>query len=68
MGGNRAVDVHTWLPNTASIPVRKVDPRTALALIDVAHPNFREELLAAAKRLGYVLPSSTWPRRPHIRA
>jgi acyl-CoA hydrolase len=28
----------------------------ALALIDVAHPNCREELLAAAKRLGYVLP------------
>src|SRR6476660_7845683 len=27
----------------------------ALALIDVAHPNFREGLLAAAKRLGYVL-------------
>jgi acyl-CoA hydrolase/RimJ/RimL family protein N-acetyltransferase len=26
----------------------------ALALIDVAHPNCREELLAAAKRLGYV--------------
>src|SRR5947207_1268916 len=28
----------------------------ALALIDVAHPNCREDLLAAAKRLGYVLP------------
>jgi acyl-CoA hydrolase len=28
----------------------------ALALIDVAHPNCREELLAAAKRLGYVRP------------
>jgi acyl-CoA hydrolase/RimJ/RimL family protein N-acetyltransferase len=27
-----------------------------LALIQVAHPNCREELLAAAKRLGYVLP------------
>jgi hypothetical protein len=25
-------------------------------IIDVAHPNCREELLAAAKRLGYVLP------------
>lgn len=28
----------------------------ALALIEVAHPNCREELLEAAKRLGYVLP------------
>ena len=28
----------------------------ALALIQVAHPNCREELLTAAKRLGYVLP------------
>ena len=28
----------------------------ALALVDVAHPNCREELLEAAKRLGYVLP------------
>jgi RimJ/RimL family protein N-acetyltransferase len=28
----------------------------ALALIDVAHPNCREELLVAAKRLGYVRP------------
>ena len=28
----------------------------ALALIDVAHPNCREELLAAAKRLRYVRP------------
>ena len=28
----------------------------ALALIDVAHPSCREGLLAAAKRLGYVLP------------
>ena len=28
----------------------------ALALIEVAHPNCREELLVAAKRLGYVRP------------
>jgi acyl-CoA hydrolase/GNAT superfamily N-acetyltransferase len=28
----------------------------SLALIEVAHPNCREELLDAAKRLGYVLP------------
>ena len=26
----------------------------ALALIEVAHPNYRDELLEAAKRLGYV--------------
>jgi acyl-CoA hydrolase len=28
----------------------------ALALIEIAHPDFREELLAEAKRLGYVHP------------
>jgi acyl-CoA hydrolase/GNAT superfamily N-acetyltransferase len=28
----------------------------ALALIEIAHPDFREELLAEAKRLGYVRP------------
>jgi RimJ/RimL family protein N-acetyltransferase len=33
----------------------------ALALIEVAHPNCREELLDAAKRLGYVLPEQYLP-------
>jgi acyl-CoA hydrolase/GNAT superfamily N-acetyltransferase len=39
----------------------------AMALINIAHPNFREELLEAAKRQGYVykdqiLPSVFYPR------
>src|SRR5262245_2711531 len=33
----------------------------ALALIEVAHPNCREELLDAAKRLSYVLPEQYLP-------
>jgi acyl-CoA hydrolase/RimJ/RimL family protein N-acetyltransferase len=32
----------------------------ALALIGVAHPDHRADLLAAAKRLGFVAPSQTW--------
>ena len=38
------------------VPVWKVDRERALRLIDVAHPNCREELLVAAKSLGYVRP------------
>jgi endo-1,4-beta-xylanase len=43
--------VHTADPNAKLFMNER-----ALALIDVAHPNCREELLAAAKRLGYVRP------------
>ena len=34
----------------------------ALSLIEVAHPDFRSELLAAAKRRHYVFPEQTAPR------
>jgi len=38
----------------------------AMALIEVAHPRFREELLAAAKELHYVYPDQVIPTAPDL--
>ena len=37
----------------------------ALALIEIAHPDFRAELLAAAKERRYVFQDQVAPRQPH---
>ena len=38
----------------------------AVALIEIAHPRWREELLAAAKQLGYIQPGQYLASRPTI--
>jgi len=44
-----------------SLCARQIHPGRAMMLINIAHPDFRDELLEAARRQGYIYRDQTLP-------